>query len=159
MVCSGLLITQQLRSLKKYALVQNNHSTAQLTVLSPPFMNGKWTFQWDNRFWLIPLSDWFFGGPCRDRTCDHLIKSQMTWNWFNTAITVLSVHWSSQWIMNLQRFNTTFKSTYCFNWIDSGTTFEKLSIQCFFVVTVEAWPSFSDTVCKSSWSPYLGRSC
>ena len=35
------------------------------------------------------VSDWLIGGPCRDRTCDHLIKSQMPKSAFNTAITAL----------------------------------------------------------------------
>ena len=30
----------------------------------------------------------FIGGPCRDRTCDHLIKSQKLKGEFQTAITV-----------------------------------------------------------------------
>ena len=33
-----------------------------------------------------------FGGPCRDRTCDHLIKSQMHKSAVQTAITVQNAY-------------------------------------------------------------------
>ena len=75
------------------------------------FMNGSIGgsgFNWRIGFPKGSLSLWFIGGPCRDRTYDHLIKSQILLNPLYTVITVLSIHWWSQWILNFKEFGTAF---------------------------------------------------
>ena len=75
------------------------------------FMNGSIGgsgFNWRIGFPKGSLRLWFIGGPCRDRTCDHLIKSQILLNPLYTVITVLFIHWWSQWILNFNEFGTAF---------------------------------------------------
>ena len=100
----------------------------ETSCLASSYSRWNGLFNWTMSFLKDSLSLWFFGGPCRDRTCDHLIKSQMLLNPLYTVITVPFIHWWSQWIGILTSLVLLIKSFIYFNGTLIGTTVDSLSM-------------------------------